>query len=326
MSTELQRDWRPLLRPGVVIAPADSGRWQVRWDFDELTYLVGSAWSVILPWLVPLLDGTRTTADLLTCRPADCTADQALDGLQILQDQGFLQEAGELHVVSALDVALRSDTADATALRHELSETEVVVYGRSLLSHRLAQCAVRQGFSSHCINGRLQLPSSGRDCRRVPVVIETDWNPRELTDWNAQCLDQRQSWLLCAAWNSRVLIGPMMIPHETACYECHRRRLASHRRHIGAHRALDEWLRQRTDVSARLPEEPLYPALADLAAAWAILELSAWVTKTRTSRIQGRVIVFHPSTAELKVETVLRIPWCNACAGANPELRREPAE
>jgi bacteriocin biosynthesis cyclodehydratase domain-containing protein len=122
-----------------------------------------------------------------------------------------------------------------------------------------------------------------------------------------------------------VLIGPIFLPGETACYACYRRRLDSHRRHIEAFEHWDRWRRSQTDL---LPAAPVLPAIADLAAAWTAVEVFHHVTGARNPRTLGRVLVYDSDEPRLNIETVLRVPWCPVCSGGRsstgPPARQPP--
>lgn len=90
MNRQQDTTWRPRLRPGVIIAPAGSERWQARWDFDEVTFLSGKACSVVLAWLPRLLDGSRTIAELQLAAAGRCDPDELCSVLDCLEDQGLL--------------------------------------------------------------------------------------------------------------------------------------------------------------------------------------------------------------------------------------------
>jgi ribosomal protein S12 methylthiotransferase accessory factor len=112
----------------------------------------------------------------------------------------------------------------------------------------------------------------------------------------------------------RVLVGPIFVPGETACYDCYRKRLDSHRRHLAAFQALERWQRDRNE---RPEPSPVLPAVARLAAAWTALEVFHYVTRVASPRTLGRVLVYDPAEARLGIETVLKIPWCPTCGDAS---------
>lgn len=312
MSQSRDATWRPRLRPGVLIAPISAGRWQARWDFDEVTFLSGSMCDVVLPWLPPLLDGSRTVAELQAASAERCQPTDLSHVLDCLDQQGLLQAddispTGFAHACEALSSRGQSSTA-------MLSQTHVAICGRSMLANRIVRAVSDHGMSAIACD--LQAASGGfppfgsETSHTIPVIVETDWRPDELDQFNEFAVAQRRPWMLVGAWPRRVLVGPLFHPGETGCYACYRQRLASHREYLEAYEALDRWQRTRAEPP---DPQPLLPAIADLAAAWSALELLAHVTGIRPCRIRGRTLVYQLDEARLSLETVLRIPWCSAC-------------
>lgn len=309
-SAQPTHDARLRLRRGVQIAPAGDGRWQVRWDFDEVLFLSGESCDAVLPWLIPRLDGQSTFASLEQLaaeRHAESAFREILDCLNDRRLLEIVDDPQEDSERTELTAAIDALGGNSSQLVPALAATNVAVIGSSPLASRVSASLRAQGF------GRVILIGSGSPLpeEAFVVAVETDLTPGQLEAINAWALSGRHPWMLVAAWNRRVLVGPIFLPGQTACYACYRKRLASHRAHLEAHRALDEW--RLTQPTPAQPE-PLLPAIAELAAAHAALELFPFVTAVRPARTVGRVLILHPADAELTTEPVLRIPWCEACA------------
>lgn len=297
------------LRRGVQIAPAGDGRWQVRWDFDEVLFLSGESCDLVLPWLIPCLDGRSTLASLEQLA-AERHAGAALrEILDCVEDHRLLEMVDGVKDTAGIELtaAIEALGGDSRQLVPMLATKNVAVLGNSPLASRVAASLCSQGFDRVDLND----PESPLREDAFVIAVETDCSTRQLEAINTWAISGRHPWMLVAAWNGRVLVGPIFIPGETACYDCYRRRLASHRAHLEAHRALQEW---RLIQPAPTEPEPLLPAIAQLAAAHAALELFHFVTAVRPARTVGRVLVLHPADAGLTTEPVLRIPWCEACA------------
>ncbi len=323
MAREMASTFRPQLRRGLRIAPADQGRWQVRWDFDEVAFLTGESCARVLSWLVPELNGRRTIAELEEQAIRSGQQEDLLAVLECLSEEGFLCDA---------DVGDRTDPELASALGLLQGETDsvvdrlkqihVVVCGRSPLAERVAESARAQGMCHTNVVRDLEsiadMISRLSDAANVlPVVIEPDWPPDVLDSVNDRALAANMPWMLLGAWNRRILVGPLFVPPHTACYECYRRRLDSHRAHLAAYQEFETWRRSQTELLAL---EPVLPAITELAAAWAALELFAHISGARPSRIAGRVLVYHPTESQLSFETVLRVPWCPGCSTDNSKV------
>lgn len=288
------------LRPGVGLAPADGGRWQLRWDFDEVAFLEGESWPAILPWLAPLLATGATHARIAAACPPPLRG-RLEEALAALAQRGFLQIGNEA-----------PDVTQDDAHRARLARTRVAVCGRSPLAQRTADAIAEHGIAATVADSLAPLGAAANG--PLPVVVETDWSEQELLDANAAAQDARRTWMILGAWNRRVLVGPVFVPTETACYSCYRRRLDSHRRHLEAFRRFSE---ASAVGGPAAPSEPVLPALTALAAGWCALEVFDRLAGARPGRLAGRVLVYDPDTHRLAIETVLRLPWCAPCAGAS---------
>ena len=315
MSQPRDASWQPRLRPGVVLAPVSPGRWQARWDFDDVTFLNGEVCDVVLDWLPPLLDGSRTVADLQFAAVGRCQPTDVLAVLECLDQQRLLTD--QSHATSELSRAFEALTPHQVPVAEPSDRMQVVVCGRSLLAERIVRAVNDQGMLASLSDLEAvgdRPPTTGRETSNpLPVVVETDWAPAAVERFNELAVARQVEWMLVGAWPRRVLVGPLFLPGETGCYCCYRQRLASHREYLEAYESLDRWQRTRAEPP---DPQPLLPAIADLAAAWSALELLAALTGIRPCRIRGRTLVYQPDETRLSLETVLRIPWCAVCGSA----------
>ncbi|WP_437752997.1 TOMM precursor leader peptide-binding protein [Sorangium sp. So ce1389] len=118
------------------------------------------------------------------------------------------------------------------------------------------------------------------------------------------------------------VIGPAVVPGETACWNCYRlRRLATSRRAEADHAVQAALLAERPGRRARTYLAPV-PAFLGHAVALAAVEL---LVRRRASRLAGRFLVQNLVNAEVSSHAVLRMPWCPVCGGAAEALRRGTA-
>lgn len=304
------------LRSGVVIGPADNERWQVRWDFDEVLFLSGESCRVVLPWLVPRLNGQSSLEDLENDAQKRGIQAAFREVIDCLCTHRFLDETPAGEMVSrdgGLTEAVHALGGDADAVRARLGRLSVVVVGCSRLAVRMAESVSAQGFAGV----ELRPPGAELPIHSFLVAVDPDCGGVLLESINAQSIVNRRPWMLVGAWNRRLLVGPIFVPGETACYDCYRTRLASHRAHLEAFRALDVWRRTREEIGS---SEPLLPALAELTAAHVALELFHFAADFQPARTVGRVLVYQPADAALTIESVLRVPWCRSCVGVEKPM------
>jgi adenylyltransferase/sulfurtransferase len=129
---------------------------------------------------------------------------------------------------------------------------------------------------------------------------------------NRACLQAGIAWTSCSATGLEGVVGPTVVPHETACYLCYKMRAvacASDPEDEFAHqRQLD---RRKQDDSGRRENHPFATGVvADLAG----LEAFKFLTGLAEPSAKGGVVVFDFLTLACRRHVVLRKPWCPACA------------
>ncbi|XXX73798.1 TOMM precursor leader peptide-binding protein [Sorangium sp. So ce134] len=114
------------------------------------------------------------------------------------------------------------------------------------------------------------------------------------------------------------VIGPAVVPGETACWNCCRlRRLATSDRPEADGALQASLLAERPGRRARTYLAPT-PALLGHAVALAALDLLA---ERGASRLAGHFMVQNLVDLEASSHAVLRMPWCAVCGGAADALR-----
>lgn len=109
------------------------------------------------------------------------------------------------------------------------------------------------------------------------------------------------------------VIGPAVLPGETACWECHRLRRLAHSEEGRVEHALQaSLLRERPQPRQRTCLASM-PAFVGHAVALAAIDL---LVRDRASRFAGAVVVQNLVELESSLHSVLRMPWCEICGGA----------
>ncbi|MDC0717523.1 TOMM precursor leader peptide-binding protein [Nannocystis bainbridge] len=110
------------------------------------------------------------------------------------------------------------------------------------------------------------------------------------------------------------VIGPAVIPGETACWECHRLRRLAHTEEGRVEHALQTTLLSERPQPRRRTCLASMPALVGHAAALAAINL---LVRGSASRFAGAVVVQNLVELESSLHSVLRMPWCEICGGAH---------
>jgi bacteriocin biosynthesis cyclodehydratase domain-containing protein len=141
----------------------------------------------------------------------------------------------------------------------------------------------------------------------LAVVAPAPGEVGGVAGWNRNALDQGVPWVLVRPFDGLVVtVGPLVIPGESACYECLQLRLASHLEY-GAELDRIESVPVAAGQSAGLT--------ASSAGLAAHIVLS-WLG-THDARLPGLLFVLETQPQiSLTSHPVLRVPRCRSCSDA----------
>lgn len=145
-----------------------------------------------------------------------------------------------------------------------------------------------------------QIPAELREQQPELLVYCPDrFNPQVAERINRACLDQQTPLLIYRPRRFGGEIGPLLIPGETACYEClNRRRLAVASDH-------ERLLAGQTGAPG-LPG--IHPGFD-----WLVFEIVKFLTGIAEPISRGRLLRFDALSGNAETHTVLRLPRCPAC-------------
>jgi bacteriocin biosynthesis cyclodehydratase domain-containing protein len=293
---------RPLLAPWLRRA-ATPGRILLEYA-DSIFVLEGRSAELLLPAMLPLLDGSRSTDDLVAeigeeVRPA------VEHALEELAGGGALVEGPAVADADALSAAATSVPPIAPALAAaRLQAGRVIVVGAGETAAALAGLfdgvvgdVGHVGWDDEHAIGRADLAVAAPSPAELPL----------LAAWNERMLDARRAWIQALPPNGRfAAIGPLYLPGETCCYACYTYRRASA---LGAGEEL-----------AALELAPAsYPVDRMLATATAALAGSValrWLTAADPTLPGALFALELEDGLHVERHRVFRVPRCNACSGA----------
>ncbi|HEY0777068.1 MAG TPA: TOMM precursor leader peptide-binding protein [Gemmatirosa sp.] len=158
--------------------------------------------------------------------------------------------------------------------------------------------------------GGLALPAGAWDL----VVATTPADDLAVLDAVARAAHTRTTPSICAHLDLlEAVVGPLVIPGETACWNCTRlRHLATSDTPAHAHALQHVLLRDGARPRRRTYLAPMAGQLAQLVA----LEAIKFLTRYAPSTLVGRVLTQDLVRLDLAWHTVVRMPWCSVCGGA----------
>ena len=299
---------RPQLKPWYRLA--DDGCRIVLEYAHSVVVFEGRAARRLLPALLPLLDGTRTIAEIAAAFP-DAAAPAVDHAVAMLAAKGLLtagppidERVEPVARETAQLLAATSHSSQRPAAVHDrLRSARVGVAGGSPVVHETARLLLRSGVG---YVERVESEEPRRDGLDAVVFLASARDVPSLPGWNGAMLATATPWLQVLPHDGRfAAVGPLFLPYETCCYECYRLRRASTIGYREEHRVLD-------GVEAPFPSP--VPVGAAAAAVAAIL-LLRWIG-LEDSLVPGRLYALELGpTFALTTHHVYRVPRCPACSG-----------
>lgn len=243
--------------------------------------------------LAPLLDGTLTTDDIVDALSATTPAADVYYAIDRLMARGYVCDGGLAGPPQAAGFwgAMGLDAA-LTASRLQAASVAVMTVG-----------AVDRAPLIAALGGAgLAVAPDGA----LTVVATDDYLQPDLAAINAQALAGGRAWLLCKPAGTRLWVGPLFRPGESACWECLATRLRGHR-------AVEAEVQARTGASDPL----VLPRSAVAGSEDVALSLAAlWAAGAIASpdvRGEAAVITLDLQTLATERHVVVRRPQCMRC-------------
>ncbi len=294
----------PYLAPWYRIATTDE---EVVLEYGQrIICLAGRAGEVLMPVLLPLLDGTRTLDEIVEAlgEPARPAIEAALERLaehDLLLDGPPLPDdlPVPLAATAELLASLRGGGLTPGDAAASLRSRSVGLVGSGRGAAEVARLLRQGGVEVE----RDETISAGVDlvvCVPAPAELPL------LRDWNRQALAAGQPWLQVLAFDGRyAAIGPLYLPDETCCYECFRLRRSAN---LGA----GDELPVLEATPAVYPEPPAVQAVIAGIATTLALE---WLVLHHAHVPSAFYAVDLLPVLGVTLHHVYRVPRCPACSG-----------
>jgi bacteriocin biosynthesis cyclodehydratase domain-containing protein len=267
--------------------------------------LEGRAATALLPRLLPLLDGTRTSTEISealgqAAGPAVSKALSLLAGNGLLVEGPLVPTDADARTVTATFAACVTGRSTQAAARERLAVARVAVVGSGAVAKAIRRLQRQSGVGwVHAFSADSTPPEAS-----LVVAAPSRTEVPTLERRNELALERKQPWLQVLPYDGRfVVVGPLFLPGASACRAC--------------------WLTRRAACSgyeddfelverqpARAPSSA--PVIA-LGAALATLLAVRWLT-TADAGLPGRYYALETRTImHLRFDHVLRVPRCGTC-------------
>ena len=294
----------PYLAPWYRIATADD---EVVLEYGQrIICLAGRAGAVLMPVLLPLLDGTRTLDQIVEvlgepARPAIEAALERLDEHDLLLDGPPLPSdvPAPLSATAELLASLRPGEKTPREAAATLASRCVAVVGSGPAAAEVARLLRQSGIAVRR-EGTISADADLFVCAPAPAELPA------LGAWNSQALASAQPWLQVLPFDGRYAsVGPLYLPGETCCLECFRlRRLAN--LDAGDELAL---------LEAAPGAYPAAPALQGLVAGIATTLTLQWLVLGDHHVPSAFYAIELGPVLGVSLHHVHRVPRCPACSG-----------
>lgn len=306
---------RPQLKPWYRLV--ETGETVVLEHAQTVLVFEGRAASRLLPSLLPLLDGTRTVAEVVAAlgpetEPAIDHALRLLASRRLLLDGPRWAGADPPGVIETVELlASLSPESTPDDVRTALLDAHVSVLGwgdaagalATLLRDSGVGAVERPGWSDADAAGDADAADGGPPSFAV-VAPARDEAP-QVEAWNRRALAGGRAWLQVLPFDGLfAAVGPLYVPGETCCFECYRLR----------RRATSGYAEEFGAVEAAPLAAPAGPALASVAAGIGALLALRWLA-FRDQRLPGVFFALEAAGAALSQHRVYRVPRCRACSG-----------
>jgi molybdopterin-synthase adenylyltransferase len=153
------------------------------------------------------------------------------------------------------------------------------------------------------------------------LVATSDFGSQQsMRQWNRFCVEHHRHFLPVVLQNLIGYVGPLVIPGETACFECLCARQNAHLEDPQTQRAVEEVAFEAQVVAG------FHPVMASMLGDIAAFELARFYSGVLPVRNVGTLIEVSLLTPRLVAHRVLKIPRCTVCSPLHARPSATPSK
>ena len=324
---------KPRLAPWITLVDLGDDRLQLRGAEYSFT-LQHPLFIEIFQVVHPLLDGQRTVEEIVSSRDPKYLPTTITFLLKMLRANGALQEGVVSPPPPLTSEFLKKHESQVQFLSHfvldpvgtlaQLHQVRVALIGSDSIRKRIQQSLLSMGFSSPTEieepSKKVEFDPSLLQKEVIGQLKEVDFliACQDTTDFqffeaiNRACLETQTRWMHVSISGTRGILGPTIIPRQTACYTCYDKRLASNILELQDHLAYQK----QTELSKSEGFlSPLWSTLAEQVS----LEMARIISGFAPSQTFGRLYEFDATSPMVENHDVLRLPRCPSCNLREPK-------
>jgi bacteriocin biosynthesis cyclodehydratase domain-containing protein len=128
---------------------------------------------------------------------------------------------------------------------------------------------------------------------------------------NETCLRQKTRWVSARIDRHRGLIGPFVVPEQTACFTCFELRSRANSEHPTDHAAIYRHWKNNVDT----PDDwPIISPFAGIVGNYLALDIQRVLVDNQVSLFLGRTFHVDFHTLESRFHDILKLPRCPVCS------------
>ncbi|MGK7935251.1 MAG: TOMM precursor leader peptide-binding protein [Xenococcaceae cyanobacterium] len=152
----------------------------------------------------------------------------------------------------------------------------------------------------------------------LTIVLTDDYLNPELDAFNQQALKSKSPWMLVKPSGTKVWIGPLFEPNQTACWQCLAKRLRDNR-------PIEEFIQRQKDISAPLaPPLGFLPSTVQTTLGMVATEVFKWIVQGENKQLANNLIAYDTIALKTEHHSFVQRPQCASCGEVANELRQKP--
>ncbi|MCY3995055.1 MAG: TOMM precursor leader peptide-binding protein [Rhodobacter sp.] len=265
---------------------------------DRQVFLVSETANTLLhgtiyPDLLPLLDGRRTYAEIVSGIEAGHREPSIRKALVALVSKGYVV-SGEHGLKNGVAAFWTSLGASPRFAEERLAASRVAVYGDT------------GGFAQRLASLNAALTDDA-SAATLSVIVCDDYLDERHAETNRRHIASGKPWMLVRSIGMQPLFGPVFRPGEHGpCWACLTYRLSGNQE-------IHNFLRNATDGDISLVPKAAAPASLDVVLGLAATELVKWLVLGKAAPIHEQAVSFDNFEFSLARHTVMRRPQCSVC-------------
>ncbi len=304
---------KPLLIPWV--AWVSLGDDQLQFRGSEFTFSLSHPLFVEAFYKIePLLDGKHSVREIASSG-GEAFLPTTIDFLlKMLRSNGILQEAHpyllspETNPEKRQALFLSHIIQDAGSSLEILSKVRLGLVGDGELAEDIKLSIGSMGIKN-IIQSTPHSISKDIESEGIELFIACQESPgfSFFEEVNSNCLESGVRWMHIAQQGAKALLGPTIVPYQTACYKCYSTRIDALVPDLDSHLAFKENHNQ-------LPlDEGYFPPIGQAVASQVALEVARIFLGFSPPKTFGRFYEYDAFNVFPSLHNVLRFPRCPAC-------------